>query len=81
VRVIGLEQIGIAIFGVAAIRLSQDEREKVRRWACIAGLCSQPFWFLFDRGERPVGDLLPVLLLHLGVVEGRPDPLVQAYPA
>ena len=41
----GLEQIGIAIFGVAAIRLSQDERERVRRWACIAGLCAQPFWF------------------------------------
>lgn len=41
----GLEQIGIAIFGVAAIWLSQDARESVRRWGCIAGLCAQPFWF------------------------------------
>jgi hypothetical protein len=41
----GLEQIGIAVFGVAAIRLSQDERERVRRWSCICGLCAQPFWF------------------------------------
>lgn len=41
----GLEQIGIAVFGVAAIRLSQDGRERVRRWACICGLCAQPFWF------------------------------------
>ena len=41
----GLEQIGIAVFGVAAIRLSQDERERVRRWACICGLAAQPFWF------------------------------------
>jgi hypothetical protein len=41
----GLEQIGIAVFGVTAARLSQDAREKVRRWACIAGLCAQPFWF------------------------------------
>lgn len=41
----GLEQIGIAIFGVAAIRLSQDERESVRRWACLFGMLAQPFWF------------------------------------
>lgn len=41
----GLEQIGIAVFGVAAIWLSQDHREHVRRWGCIAGLCAQPFWF------------------------------------
>lgn len=41
----GYEQIGIAIFGVAAIRLSQDHRHDVRRWACICGLLAQPFWF------------------------------------
>lgn len=41
----GYEQIGIAVFGVAAIALSQDARESRRRWACIAGLCAQPFWF------------------------------------
>jgi hypothetical protein len=41
----GLEQAGIALFGVSAIRLSQDPREHVRRWGCIAGLCAQPFWF------------------------------------
>ena len=34
----GLEQIGIAVFGVAAIRLSQDARPKVQRWACVCGL-------------------------------------------
>lgn len=41
----GLEQIGIAIFGVLAIRLSQDHRRHVQRWACVAGLLAQPFWF------------------------------------
>jgi hypothetical protein len=41
----GIEQIGIAVFGVAAIRLSQDARRSVQRWACVAGLCAQPFWF------------------------------------
>lgn len=40
-----LAQLGIAIFGVAAIRLSQDHRDGVRRWACICGLLAQPFWF------------------------------------
>lgn len=41
----GLEQIGIAVFGVAAIWLSQDHRQKVQRWACVFGLLAQPFWF------------------------------------
>ena len=40
-----IEQLGIALFGVAAVFLSQDARESWRRWACIAGLLGQPFWF------------------------------------
>jgi len=40
-----IEQAGIAVFGVAAVFLSQDERAHWRRWACIAGLAGQPFWF------------------------------------
>lgn len=40
-----IEQLGIAIFGVTAVFLSQDARESRRRWACIAGLLGQPFWF------------------------------------
>lgn len=40
-----IEQIGIALFGVTAVFLSQDSRANVRRWACIFGLMSQPFWF------------------------------------
>jgi hypothetical protein len=40
-----MEQIFIALTGVVAIWLSQDERETWRRWACIFGLCAQPFWF------------------------------------
>lgn len=41
----GWDQIGIGLFGVSAIALSQDAREKVRRWGCICGLAAQPFWF------------------------------------
>ena len=41
-----IEQIGIAIFGVAAVFLSQDARESWRKWACVFGLAGQPFWFM-----------------------------------
>lgn len=40
-----MEQIGIALFGLTAIWLSQDERESWRKWACLFGLSGQPFWF------------------------------------
>lgn len=40
-----LEQIGIAICGLAAVFMSQDRRKKWARWACIFGLIGQPFWF------------------------------------
>lgn len=40
-----IAQIGIAIFGVTAIWLSQDHRIAWRRWAPVFGLAGQPFWF------------------------------------
>lgn len=40
-----LAQVGIAIFGVAAIWLSQDPRVERRRLAPVLGLVGQPFWF------------------------------------
>lgn len=40
-----IEQIAIALFGVTAVLLSQTASPSTRRWACILGLCSQPFWF------------------------------------
>lgn len=40
-----IEQIGIAVFGLVAVFLSQDSRESWRRFACIFGLAGQPFWF------------------------------------
>ncbi len=39
-----IEQLGIAVFGVTAVFLSQDKRPRVQRWACIFGLLGQPFW-------------------------------------
>lgn len=40
-----IAQIGIALFGVVAIWLSQAASESQRKYACLFGLCSQPFWF------------------------------------
>lgn len=40
-----IAQLGIALFGVAAIWLSQDALESRRRWASVLGLAGQPFWF------------------------------------
>ena len=41
-----LSQYGIALFGVAAIWLTQSPSAQLRRYACIFGLASQPFWFV-----------------------------------
>ena len=40
-----IAQFLIALFGVSAIWLSQDERPHVRRWGCVCGLLAQPAWF------------------------------------
>jgi hypothetical protein len=37
-------QVGIFLFGVTAIWTSQSNDREIRRWACILGLCAQPFW-------------------------------------
>jgi hypothetical protein len=39
-----IAQIGIAVFGVLAVWLSQDEHTARRRWAPVFGLLGQPFW-------------------------------------
>lgn len=40
-----IAQIGIAIFGVLAVWLAQDDNIRRRRWAPVFGLAGQPFWF------------------------------------
>lgn len=40
-----LDQIAIAFTGVTAIFLSQSKSERLRKYACLFGLASQPFWF------------------------------------
>lgn len=40
-----LDQLGIVLFGVTAVALSQSPREAHRRLAPFFGLAGQPFWF------------------------------------
>lgn len=40
-----IDQIALGLLGVTAVRLSQDHRENVRRFACLFGLAAEPFWF------------------------------------
>lgn len=40
-----VSQIGIAIFGVMAVYLSQHRDTKLQRYASVFGLIGQPFWF------------------------------------
>lgn len=39
-----IDQIGIGVFGALAVFLSQQKSLQLSRWACISGLCAQPFW-------------------------------------
>jgi hypothetical protein len=41
-----LTQVGIAVFGVAAVWLSQDARPSWRKWSSTFGLAGQPFWII-----------------------------------
>lgn len=53
-----LPQLGIAALGVTAIFLTQSRHENVRRWACVLGLCAQPFWIWSSVAAGQYGILL-----------------------
>jgi hypothetical protein len=40
-----IDQIAIFGLGVAAVTLTNQRPEKVRRWAPICGFAAEPFWF------------------------------------
>jgi hypothetical protein len=41
-----IAEVGIAVCGVTAIYLSQDQRESRRKWSSVFGLAGQPFWIV-----------------------------------
>lgn len=39
-----MEQLAIAALGVTAIYLTQQSNEALKKYGCLFGLASQPFW-------------------------------------
>ena len=40
-----IEQIAIALTGVTAIWITQQKKDKLKKYACLFGIAGQPFWF------------------------------------
>lgn len=57
-----VDQIGIAVFGVTAVFLSQARSRQHQRWACIFGLVGQVFWFYTAINAKQVGVIVLVVL-------------------
>ena len=57
----GLEQIGIAVFGLAALWMGLGNNVTARKWAPIVGLLGQPFWavFAWKTGSWALAVLVP----------------------
>jgi hypothetical protein len=65
-----IDQIGIALTGVAAVFLSQSKRESRRRYACIFGLAGQPFWFVASISAEQWGVFVVSLLYTVAWAAG-----------
>lgn len=63
-----IEQIIIALCGITSVYLSQDPRRSWARWACIAGLISEPFWLMaaYKAGQWGVGVMAVVYTFGWG---------------
>lgn len=48
-----MEQFLLALFTISSMWLTQDKDQNVARYACIVGMCAQPFWFysVFSKSE------------------------------
>ena len=65
-----IEQFFIALCGVTSVYLSQDERYAYRRWACIAGLISQPFWLAAAWKADQYGIMFLAFVYAIGWMRG-----------
>ena len=63
-----LVQLALVIFGVTAVFLSQSKNPQARKWACIVGICGQPFWYIAAQGQP--GMLVVVTLYTLVWAQG-----------
>jgi len=42
-----LAQLGMSVFGVAALLMAYSNRPLLRKWSPLVGLAGQPFWAAF----------------------------------
>lgn len=65
-----IDQIGIILFGVAAVWLTQDPREWLRKYACLFGMAGQPFWFVAAIDAQQWGVFVVCVLYTLSWMRG-----------
>lgn len=65
-----LSNILIVLFGVSAIWLSQSKSDILKKYACIFGLMSQPFWFYITIHTEQWGMVLVCMLYTIGWSRG-----------
>jgi hypothetical protein len=61
----GLDQIGMALFGLAALWMAMGRSQRQQKWAPIVGLIGQPFWAAFAWRLHTAGipsESLPILI-------------------
>ena len=66
----GFEQYAILVFGPLAAWLTQDPRSSWRRWACVFGLASQPFWFYACWKSGQMGGFVMSIIYTLAWMRG-----------
>jgi gamma-glutamylcysteine synthetase len=50
-----LVQLGLALFGLAALVMATGRSVRARRWAPLVGLCGQPWWIVFALDAKAWG--------------------------
>ena len=65
-----IDQLAIAFFGVAAVFLSQQPSERLRKFACLSGLAAQPFWFMSSYANELWGIFFVSILYTLSWLTG-----------
>lgn len=64
------EQVGIVVFGLTGVVLSQLPGLKFRKWAPVFGLLGQPFWFYASWKAQQFGALAMSVLYTVAWLVG-----------
>lgn len=76
-----IDQLAIAVCGIASVYLSQDLRPRWRRWACVFGICAQPFWLYASLVAEQWGIALLTVVYTVGWLRGIRNYWIKGLPA